>query len=468
MFPSTALRGLSNASGLLKFARQAICGKSPVLQWGLDERVGSVAGSMVTVQGWVLLEPDRFGGGEVPQVVAALDAHAEIVRPLDRLRPDVISDFFQVDAGQHSQLRCGFRFVLAPQAEPVQLSLRLAGRQWSLAQVGVAGVEQDHDLSAKVLQGEADWLFLVNDTNNSACQHDGTLRLTGEGIRSWRKYARQMQRMGRKARAPVALLLSPTKESVLTKYYPCPAGQQTPQQQLAKVIPGEMLVCPVASLSSLGDDSYLITDTHCSDRGAMTATVEVAKTLGLPMDEVISRFANDRYRSEEIVGDLGSKLTPVQASSTQRLESFDYRKVVVYDNGLPFFGRIVVTENRDALLQETCLVFGSSSSYPMLKYSSRIFHRVVLAHTAANLDPQLISKLKPHYVVGQTNARFIVRVPKLNYCIPALIEKIIAEQAEESRQTTLSSQVVASERWLKQTGIGFYHRIAARAFALSS
>ncbi|QDV66603.1 hypothetical protein Poly24_02900 [Rosistilla carotiformis] len=463
MFRSTASRGVPAARGLLKSARQVIRRQSPVFQWGLDECAQSAAGTAVTIKGWVLIQPNRFAWGEVPEVAASLDAHVEIVRPLDQLRPDVIAGFFSGAAADHPQLRCGFRFVVAPQVEPVKLSLRLDGRQWALAEVAATGVESERDLASKVLHGKAGWLFLRNDTNNSACQHDGTLRLTRKGLRSWRRYSRRLQQMGSRVGAPVALLLSPTKESVLPKYYPHAVGQQTLQEQLGAVIPDEMLVHPVTPLSAIGDESYLTADTHFSDRGAMVATVEVARTLRLPLADVVSLFANDRYRPEEIVGDLGRKLSPVQTSSTQVLESYDYRKVVVYDNGLPFFGRIVVTENRDALLKKTCLVFGSSSSYPMLKYSSRIFHRVVLAHTAANLDPQLISKLKPDYVVGQTNARFIVRVPKLNYCIPALIQKILSEQTEAGRQATLSNQVVANEHWLKQTGIGFYHQTVVEA-----
>ncbi|TWU31997.1 alginate O-acetyltransferase AlgX-related protein [Novipirellula artificiosorum] len=322
---------------------------------------------------------------------------------------------------------------------------------------------QDENAPAKVLEGKAGWLFLDNDTNNSVDQHRGTLRLSNRDLRSWRKYARGLKRLGRTVDSPVALLLSPTKESVVGRYHPVATGQWGPMQQIAALIPKKIFVYPVAPLSALGDNAYFVTDTHWTDRGAMLATVELAETLGLSRRDVVILFAKDRYRPQKIVGDLGCKVTPQRSSIAEMLDSYNYGEFLVYDNGLRNFGRILITRQPDAMVDKTCLLFGASSSYSMLNFTSRLFSRVIFVHTAANLDPDFISAVKPNFLIAQTNARYVVRVPKLNYCVHDHILMVIGNLSTQDRKAALENQILIDEDCLAQSGLTAYHQLVIDA-----
>ncbi|WP_442509432.1 alginate O-acetyltransferase AlgX-related protein [Novipirellula sp. SH528] len=411
------------------------------------------------VQGWVLLHPDLQPLADDPQVVASLTPQVELVHPQNVSRPDVIANVFHQDPEDHPQRCCGFQFVVPNHVTSFQLSLRLGKQQVKLAKVRFEAICNVPNPSSGVLEGKSGWLFLGNDTNHSMDQHSGAMQLTRRGLRSWVKYTKGLQRFGRTIQAPVALLIAPAKESVLGQYHPLAAGDQNPVQQVADVLPRELVVHPVAAMKELGDDAFLVTDTHWSDQGARVAAVELAKTLGLDSQDVVNLFANDRYRSEQIVGDLGCKLTPPRTSLTQRLDSYDLGDDIVYDNGLRSFGRIFVTRNTDALVDQTCLIFGSSSSYAMLKYSSRLFGCVILVHTAGSLDPHLIAAVKPQYLVVQTNARFVVRVPLLTYSVRDHLKKKISEFSAAQRADAIANRVCTDEAWLADSALAPYDQI---------
>ena len=88
--------------------------------------------------------------------------------------------------------------------------------------------------------------------------------------------------------------------------------------------------------------------------------------------------------------------------------------MVVYDNNLPNFGRAFILDNPDALNEQTLLVFGSSSVYSMFNYLARIFRTVVFFHTAGNIDKELVDKIKPDFLLAQSNARFVVKAPSFD------------------------------------------------------
>ena len=186
--------------------------------------------------------------------------------------------------------------------------------------------------------------------------------------------------------------------------------------------------------------SFRITDTHWSVYGACVATKELGEQLGIQRDKLSALYANDNYRLQTVVGDLGNKLFPNQAAEELMLTSFNFRQFVHYDNGLQNFGRILMCVNPAALVDGHCLVFGSSSIYSMLNYLSRLFSTITVIHTAGNIDPAIVSAIKPQYLVAQTNARFVIRAPVTHYDLPSVINGKLSEMSETEQTELLAGE----------------------------
>lgn len=415
------------AGKLLRRARQMLSGGSgpsqrsrlegaPVLQWNLDYPSAShgekfEAGGLV-VQGWVLFSEPLT---ERPLVVVRWNNAFELSHGLTRNRPDVIQAHLNEPAEQHPQLTCGFRFTV-PVHQRFELLLRLGGQEWLLGEVEVPQVPARTSQALKVIEGREGWLFLDNDTNYSVDQHCGHLMLTHAGLTQWQAYLKGLADIARAGNITARMLVAPAKEAVLgPKYHPLEAGKLGPVDQVLALPEAELVVYPVPELVAMGDASFYQTDTHWTHQGAALAAGLLAKRLGLDAAEVDALLLSDRYKERAHKGDLGSKLQPPRSAPAFFLASFNYRSWVVYDNGLPNFGRVLVTHYPQALRDATCLVFGSSSSYSMFNYLCRFFRRLVFVHSAGNLDKALISRIAPDYLVAQTNARFVVRPPETDY-----------------------------------------------------
>lgn len=401
---------------------------SPVATWCLDypssDRAPRFTHAGRVVQGWVLLKPQMAGAISRVRIICHLQPTFELRCPLMLKRPDVVGQILQQPADSHPQLYCGFRFTVPPDLCSFGLSLELDGQRWLLERVQVEPVMPDSTL-LKVLKGRDDWLFLDNDTNFSVDQFTGRLRLTPRGLQEWRAYVDTLKNGFAVLRSPALMLVAPTKESVMGHYHPMVAAAVPTLQPVFDLLPPDQLVYPVTELrETLGDGAFFKTDTHWTQQGAALAAALVAKRLGLASEGVDQLLASDRYTTRKHTGDLGVKLQPRMQAPAYFLTSFHYSKWVVYDNGLPNFGRVIVIQYPDALEDTCCLIFGSSSSYSMFNYLCRFFRTLVFVHSAGNLDPSLIDAIAPDYLVAQTNARFMIRPPVADYNLKnTIIEK---------------------------------------------
>ncbi|MGO3058632.1 MAG: alginate O-acetyltransferase AlgX-related protein, partial [Halomonas sp.] len=308
------------------------------------------------------------------------------------------------------------------------------------------------DQPLKVLEGKQGWLFLDNDTNGSVDQFMGRMCLTKTGIEGWKGYLTQSAEVA--DNMPWALLVAPSKESVMGKrYHPREEGVGGPMHQVLALPEASDVVYPVEALKALEDSAFIPTDTHWTHKGAMVAAVALAAKLGVPEEACIGLFAKDAYKQTRMGGDLGNKLSPKQTSVVDILKSFNHSRYQTYDNGLPNFGRILVIEYAEALEPGTCLIFGSSSSYSMLNYLSRIFARLVFVHSAGNLDPALVNAVAPDYLAAQTNARFVVQIPSTSHSIEAVIQQKIASLDEKGLNAVREKRVAAPDDYLEKTGL---------------
>ncbi len=401
---------------------------SPVATWCLDypssDREPRFTPAGRVVQGWVLLKPHIADALSRVHIICHLQPTFELRCPLTLKRPDVVEQILTQPADGHPQLYCGFRFTVPPDLCSFGLSLELDGQRWLLERVQVEPFTPDSTL-LKVLKGRDDWLFLDNDTNFSVDQFTGRLRLTPRGLQGWKAYVDALKNGFGGLRSPALMLVAPTKESVMGHYHPMAAAAVPGLQPVFDLLPPGQLVYPANELrDTLGDGAFFKTDTHWTQQGAALAAALVAKRLGLACERVDQLLASDHYTTRKHTGDLGAKLQPRMQSPASFLTSFHYGKWVVYDNGLPNFGRVIVIQYPDALEDVSCLVFGSSSSYSMFNYLCRFFRTLVFVHSAGNLDRSLIDSMAPDYLIAQTNARFMIRPPVADYNLRnTIIEK---------------------------------------------
>ncbi|MGO2264643.1 alginate O-acetyltransferase AlgX-related protein [Halomonas sp.] len=410
---------------------------APVHRWELDYpsdmRSAQFSESGRVVQGWVLLNTEHAEWQQKLTIVAAWEPAYELCHPLEIERADVIERVLGASDEDHLQRYCGFRFTVPPSLTRFTLWLACEDQRWLLQVVEINPPEAlQAPETLKVLEGKAGWLFLNNDTNASVDQYRGRLRLTPRGLSGWQRYLSAFYALAEKQKAASAVLVAPSKESVMGPgYHPYAEGAGGPIQQLLALPEAQVLVYPVQALMALGDDAFIQTDTHWTQRGAMAASKVLAAALGLDERAVENTFVDDEYGELSLTGDLGSKLKPERTCRISSLHTFNYHQYRCFDNGLPNFGRLVVLANGKALMPGTCLIFGSSSSYSMFNYVSRLFKRVVFVHSAGNLDPEVVKAVQPEFLVAQTNARFVVQVPSASCSLQALIAEKKACLSEE-------------------------------------
>lgn len=454
--------------------RETLSPTHPVLpfRWSLDypcnDREPWCLPSGRVVQGWVLLPDGLVDQASQVRVVANWQEEHELQHPLEIQRPDVIELLLKESPDSHPQRSCGFRFTVPSRVVHFHLSLMLDGQRWPLREVRCKPIENDGVSILKVVEGRSGWLFLDNDTNGSVDQYRGRMRLTDHGLATWKAYLQGLSRMAAAIDSPWTMLVAPAKEAVMgPRYHPLKQEGSQPVDQIMELPEAIDIVHPVSALEALGDEAFIRTDSHWTQRGAMVATVELAVSLGLSRDAVEKIYAADDYVLRSMGGDLGNKLSPRQTCKVEMLKSFSHVRYRVYDNGLPNFGRLLVIAYPKALTPGTCLIFGSSSTSSMFNFISRLFQKVIFIHSAGNLDPEVVAAIEPDYLVVQTNARFLVQVPSLNQSLSkTIIDKITGLDAAELSRVR-ERAIDADESDIEAWGVKSWQRLTSKAMSAS-
>ena len=409
------------------------------------------------VQGWVLFNSEYLYLIPKSHIVLQWNSDYELVYFLDVERPDVVSRILKETSDSHAQLRCGFKILLPPDASIFNLSLACDDRKIHLAMVHTKPIIKNV-IKPKVLEGRDGWLFLDNDTNHSVDQHAGKIRISDKGLREWEVYANDISAYTSSLKSEPVVLVAPTKESVMHQYHPKEKSLTSCLANVFNAIDKLKVVYPVEELAVAGESSFYKTDTHWTHKGASLAAFYSIKALNLPIDDFNRILINDVYKSVNHVGDLGNKFDPHLSSPADILVSFHYRHKICYDNGLPNFGRLLITQNDEAISDSSCLVFGSSSFYSMLSYLCRFFKTLVFVHSAGNVDRSLVNSMSPDYLLVQTNARFMIRPPTNNYNLLEVITKKQNELTEEQIIHQLSIQNISNLDCVHQLGLNPWHQ----------
>jgi alginate O-acetyltransferase complex protein AlgJ len=401
--------------------------------WALDFPQPDVAARIgergLYLQGWVLAGPDAVRGDLLVRSDGG-DAGRIETLPFNNPRPDVIQRVLGVAPDGHAQLRCGFIAHLKDVPAAFTLGVMLDGAPCWLYKVTLDGSAEPppQAAAAQVIEGADGWLYLDNDTNRSVDQFTGSLTLDDDGVGRWQAYLDSCAGMAGAAQACHAIVIAASKEQVLPEHYPHVRGSLTVHEQvLQRCRPGHRVLDTAALLAAREDRAacFMRTDTHWTDRGAMLATLALAGRLGLDAEAVRARFAEDVYYTMPFAGDLGVKLTPALSAPTEFLQAPPAASGAAFDNGLPNIGRVLVFEDGAALCDAGMLMFGASSSYPMLKYLKRLLRRIVFVHSAGNVDPGLVRHEQPDYLVMQTTARFMIEPPDTGFDLGAAVAQKI-------------------------------------------
>jgi hypothetical protein len=345
--------------------------------------------------------------------------HGQDIVPLilNSDRPDVIAKVATAETNFQKETRCGFDHTLVPKSANLAIAIVHDSCFSVIYELAIDGV-------FKILEGNQKWLFLDNDTNNSVEQFTGKTKLSCKEKKNWVDYAETFSSLALSQAGRSAFLIAPSKEFVVEEHYPFKKSKHTPLDQLTKLVDDSFrLVTPINALKHFEERTFRVCDTHWSCHGAKVATMEVAKKLGLDCAPIENIFVKDVYLERVMAGDLGSKIYPIRRHTEDYLTTFNYNRVVAYDNNLPNFGRAFILDNPHALHQQTLLVFGSSSVYSMFNYLARIFKTIVFFHTAGNIDKALVEKIAPNYLLAQSNARFVVEAPSFAIKISDYIEE---------------------------------------------
>ncbi|MDX1352837.1 MAG: hypothetical protein R3254_07485, partial [Thiomicrorhabdus sp.] len=325
-------------------------------------------------------------------------------------RPDVITALLAHFPNFNLPNGKGFSLQLPLRHGQFQIVGLIDDHVFSLATVNIRG-------KFEIIQGKEGWLFLDNDTNRSVEQFRGKYLLNIFQRFAWRWYFLQLRSLDKESILGSAFLIAPSKESVVSDYYPIEKGNITPVEQVIKLAKQHRfsVVYPVEALISAQPRAFRKTDTHWSLNGARLAWLEAVRTLGLDSTPIEDVFNSDQYFARLQVGDLGNKVFPPKSSEELSLKNVNYRNWVVYDNHMPNFGRVIIAINNRAVFHHRLIIFGSSSTYTMLHYVCRTFTEVIFVHTASNVDPFLMSLLSPDYVILQSNGRFLIKPPSARY-----------------------------------------------------
>lgn len=437
---------------MYKFIIKHLLPSSGDKKWCLDLPADSELYELISLekegvhfQGWALF----IEASEVEAYIRT--ANKSHYFPLNMQRPDVVEKVLNMSSSDHPQRLCGFSFTLPLTTNELVFGFRIDGWDYDHATLTVEG-------TLKVLEGKNGWLFLDNDSNNSVAQYQGQLLLSAKQLNAWISYLDDYYREASARQIKQALLISPAKEMILSEHYPLKKGSTTPIEQLLHKAQAKHAVLYPDSVFKQSRIPPLRTgDTHWSAHGAMLASVELLSTLGIDPGSAIELFSHDLYQERPNVGDLGNKLYPPRAARERFLTLYNYRKTVVYDNQLPNFGRVMLLKNADALHDAKCVLFGSSSSYSMMDYFSRLFTDIVFIHCAGNIDPSLLDFEKPQYVVAQTNARFVITAPTTNYALNSVIRTKMSDMDSiQQAQIIKQSNHWLSKRNTEQTG--YYHQ----------
>ncbi|MBH3345532.1 hypothetical protein I5O09_17465 [Pseudomonas parafulva] len=296
---------------------------------------------------------------------------------------------------------CGLHMII-PFHKIFKVGIISQGRPVWLATVELAPL--------MVLEGSNGYLFLDNDDNQSVDQYSGKLPIDSEHLANWENYFKEIKT--RLTDQSFVFCLAPAKEYVFADHYPVPRAGLTPHDQFVHAFDKYVkIINPLELLHRDRHLTYSKNDTHWTDYGANIVAQEICNSL-----DVVYRDPQFSYTVTTVTGDLGIKFNP-QRTEPLFTANISHLNESCFDNQIPVRGNVLAFTNTHASIDETCLIFGSSSSASIAVQLTSTFKRVVRIFSGADIDYDLIQHENPRYIVIVFASRFLVRAPAADFSL---------------------------------------------------
>ena len=291
-----------------------------------------------------------------------------------------------------------------------------------------------------VVVGHDGWLFLGDDTNASIRQFKGQLTIGETERLKWVAYHHDVNSLASNVGCDHIFMIAPSKESIWTDYYPYKDEADMAIIRYLSAFPHCVYQRDLLHSARNVFPTYPKTNTHWNDWVAYVSIRNILerverKVPEIPRDEFEVRPGH--------FGDLGNKLDPqVSADTISHKSNFwDFR---IYDNKIVNNGRVWIYENKAAILDQVCLLYGDSFSTNLAKFLARWFRRLVYVHTTP-IDASFALKEKPDLIIYEVAERFLIRAPtpmaKFN------IKDVIAEKIRKE-PPDLAAELITKQREL--------------------
>lgn len=285
-----------------------------------------------------------------------------------------------------------------------------------------------------VLEGQHGYLFLSNDDNQSVAQFTGNYKIDNKHLAIWRDYFDKLNLYCQSNSVKFAFCLAPAKEYVFQDFYPFLRQGITPHDQFVSYFSEvSTIINPVEILYRERHLTYSRNDTHWTDFGAHLVARAICEKL-----DISHRAINLPYILKQTTGDLGVKFNP------QRLEHCYFADTTKlqptsYNNNIPVRGNILTFTNPEALQDETCLIFGSSSSASIALQLTNTYRRVVRIFSGADIDWDIVEHEKPACIIVVFASRFLVKAPSADFKIGTeILRKLRAVSSDQLLATKIS------------------------------
>jgi alginate O-acetyltransferase complex protein AlgJ len=272
--------------------------------------------------------------------------------------------------------------------------------------------------------GEGGHLFLYGGTNDNLAMFRGELPMAADWLERWRALVQERSEHARQCGLGFCGLVVPDKLAVYADLLPADLRTTAPRPltRLAADPRLASLLYPCAELSDAraGGDTYMVTDSHLTNRGNRLLAELTVQALGVSPG-LFGAVPADEHTALAS-GDLGLHFDPPQVElrgflsqpSAATITADNWPEVSAAGGHI---GTRRVFRRDDAADPRTVVVFGDSYGFGDAAYQglswflAQVFHEVHFVWVPFGWDPGYLDAVGAQFVVCQTAERFVARVP---------------------------------------------------------
>lgn len=270
----------------------------------------------------------------------------------------------------------------------------------------------------KVLHGKDDWLFLVNDSNDSLDYILGKKVLSDSTISLWVERIRQRANLAKKYNTRCYHILSPEKPIIYEEYLPdgLVVSSDRPVVKLMNALKeqsiSEVIYPSYSNRDQYSDIDFLYSkgDTHWTYVGAYYATdefVKLCESNGIQIQ--LYNLSDYSFRSSYQASDLLVKTTRTNVEKVMFTKSISKRIRMTYHNEVRNTGRRMEFINFDAP-KIRLMSYHSSSIDWMMPFLNDMFGSICYIW-GSSIDWNEVLRYQPDVLLVQSNERFLQLVP---------------------------------------------------------